>query len=380
MKARNLVLGAVLAACAPLLVCGAEAGRGSPAEVMARLRVQEAATPVSASPRYQAPRKVLLLSYGGQPWSRGVPELQAAVPGARIVAAGSLQAAITEAADADVIVGYNPDICSPRLLSAAKQLRWLQSLSAGVELCMQVPQIRAPNLLVTNMRGVDSPVIAEHAIAMMLALAHGLDVFAADTARASWSRDRAAQTQMQMLDGKTLLVVGLGGIGTEVAQRANALGMNVVATRQGEGPSYPFVSRIAQPAEMLQLARTADVIISCVPLTRETTGLYDDAFFAALKPSALFLNVARGQSVVTDALVKALNEKRLAGAGLDVVDPEPLPPNHPLWKAPRVLITPHISSSSDLPGNDRWVLLTENLKRYAAGGRMLQVVDVQRGY
>jgi phosphoglycerate dehydrogenase-like enzyme len=342
--------------------------------------VQEAAAPISTNPRYQAPRKVLLLAYGNQAWAGRVPALQAAVGSARIVAAPDLQAALAEAADADVIVGYNPDICSPQLLSAAKQLRWLQSLAAGVERCMQRPEIRTPNLLVTNMRGVDSPVIAEHAIGMMLALAHGLDVFAADTARAVWSRENAARTQVQMLDGKTLLVVGLGGIGTEVAQRAHALGMNVVATRLGAGPSHPFVSHIGQPGELLQLARTADVIISCVPLTRETTGMYDARFFAALKPSALFLNVARGPSVVTDELVKALNERRIAGAGLDVVDPEPLPPEHPLWKAPRVLISPHISARSDLPGNDRWVLLAENLRRYAAGGRMLQVVDVQRGY
>jgi phosphoglycerate dehydrogenase-like enzyme len=372
-------VAATAALCAPLLVGAAAPARGTAAEVIARLRVQEATTPISANPRYQPPRKVLLLPGTGATPDR-LPELQSAVPGARFVAVASPAQALVEAADADVIIGSNPEVCSPQLLAAAKQLRWLQSLSAGVELCMQVPAIRQPNLLVSNMRGVDAPIIAEHAIGMMLALAHGLDVFAMDTARGMWSRENAARTQVQMLGGKTLLVVGLGGIGTEVAQRGHALGMNVIATRPGDGPSYPFVSRIAQPGELLQLARTADVIVSCVPLTPETTGMYDAKFFAALKPSALFVNVARGQSVVTAELVKALNEKRLAGAGLDVVDPEPLPPNHPLWKAPRVLISPHISSRSDLPGDDRWVLLAENLRRYAAGGKMLQVVDVARGY
>lgn len=376
----RLATAVAAALCAPLLSGAAEpAARGSAGEVIARLRVQEAATPISANPRYRPPRKVLLLTGTGATPAR-LPDLQRAVPGARVIAAESTAHAIAEAADADVIIGSNPEVCSPQLLAAAKELRWLQSLSAGVELCMQVPAIRQPNLLVSNMRGVDAPIIAEHAIGMMLALAHGLDVFAMDTARGVWSRENAARTQVQMLGGKTLLVVGLGGIGTEVAQRAHALGMNVVATRPGEGPSYPFVSRIAQPGELLQLARTADVIVSCVPLTPETTGMYDAKFFATLKPSALFVNVARGQSVVTAELVKALTERRLAGAGLDVVDPEPLPPGHPLWKAPRVLISPHISSRSDLPGDDRWILLAENLRRYAAGGRMLQVVDVARGY
>ena len=131
---------------------------------------------------------------------------------------------------------------------------------------------------------------------------------------------------------------------------------------------------------MLQLARTADVIVSCVPLTAETRGMYDQRFFAALKPTAYFINVARGASVVTDALVQALNEGRLAGAGLDVVDPEPLPANHPLWKAPRVLITPHISAQSDFPMEARWTVAVENLRRYAAGGRMLNVVDLERGF
>jgi phosphoglycerate dehydrogenase-like enzyme len=230
------------------------------------------------------------------------------------------------------------------------------------------------------MRGVDAPAIAEHAVAMMLALAHGLDVFAVDTSKEVWSREHAASVRVQMMTGKTLLVSGLGGIGTEIAQRAHGLGMKVIATRQGDGPTYPFVEHIGQPGELLTLARRADVIISAVPLTRETTGLYDAKFFAVLKPNALFLNIARGPSVVTADLMNALNEKRIAGAGLDVSDPEPLPPGHPLWKSPRLLTTPHISGRSDLPGDDRWTLLAENFRRYIAGGRMLQVVDVQRGY
>jgi phosphoglycerate dehydrogenase-like enzyme len=253
-------------------------------------------------------------------------------------------------------------------------------LSAGIELCAALPALRNPDLLMTNLRGVDSAAIAEHAVAMMLALAHGLDVFAADTARGLWSRQSGGSTAMQMLDGKTLLVAGLGGIGTEVAKRGNALGMTVVATREGGSGKPPFVEYIGQPGELLALAAKADVIVSAVPLTLQTTGLYDAKFFATLKPSALFINVARGGSVVTAELVKALNEHRLGGAGLDVVDPEPLPPDHPLWKAPRVLITPHISSRSDLPGDARWILATENLRRYAAGEKMLQVVDPQRGY
>jgi phosphoglycerate dehydrogenase-like enzyme len=185
---------------------------------------------------------------------------------------------------------------------------------------------------------------------------------------------------MQFLEGKTLLVSGLGGIGTEVARRGAGLGMNVIATREGGSGKPDFVSYIGQPAELLSLARTADVVVSALPLTPKTTGLYDAKFFAVLKPSALFINIARGGSVVTADLAAALSSGRLAGAGLDVVDPEPLPPDNPLWKAPRVLLTPHISSRSDLPGDARWIIATENLRRYVAGDRMLSVVDLQRGY
>jgi phosphoglycerate dehydrogenase-like enzyme len=230
------------------------------------------------------------------------------------------------------------------------------------------------------MRGVDAAAIAEHAIALTLALAHGLDVYAADTSRAQWNVQHAATTPMRVLDGKTLLVVGLGGIGTEVASRAHALGMNVIATRaSGEGKP-DFVSRVGTPADLSSFAREADVIVSAVPLTRETTGMYDAKFFAVVKPTALFVNVARGASVVTADLAAALSSGRLAGAGLDVVDPEPLPADNPLWRAPHLIVSPHISGRSDLPGAARWLLARENLRRYVAGDRMLSVVDITRGY
>lgn len=348
--------------------------------LLARFHVEEAASAQRENALWRAPRKVLLLAQGYAPLREHAAEFAAAAPQARIVVATDSAMAIREAADADVIIGYNPDVCDRQILDAARQLRWLASLSAGIELCAGQPAVRRPGLVMTNMRGVDAPAIAEHAVALMLALAHGLDVFAVDTSRASWSRQSAGSTRMLMLEGKTVLVVGLGSIGTEVAERAHALGMKVVATREGAGPPPPFVSHLGPPAEMLELAHSADVIVSAVPLTPQTTGLYDAAFFATLKPTAIFINVARGGSVVTQELLKALNEHRLAGAGLDVVDPEPLPSDHPLWKAPRVLITPHISSRSDLPGDARFALAAENLRRYVAGERLLLVVDPVRGY
>jgi phosphoglycerate dehydrogenase-like enzyme len=350
------------------------------ATAIAKVRAQEAPQPVRERAQWRAPKKVVLLIFGNRNWTDKQAAFVAAAPQAKVVVARDMASAVAATADADVMVGFNPEICSPKIVDNAKQLRWIASLAAGVENCMAVPGIPKRNLLLTNMRGVDSAVIAEHAVAMAMALAHGLDTFAVDTSKGLWSQEHGATTPIQTLDGKTLLVVGLGGIGTEVALRAHGLGMTVVATRDNKRDKPDFVSYVGSPDEMLTLAKSADVIVNSVPLTPQTTGIYNAKFFAVLKPTAYFINVARGASAVTADLVTALNEHRLAGAGLDVVDPEPLPPDNPLWHAPHVLITPHISSRSDLPGEARWTLAVENLRRYANGEKMLSVVDLTKGY
>ncbi len=351
----------------------------TPAAVIARLRLQESPTPVRDRRDWRPPRKIVLLAFDRHTAAER-DRLASAVPGAAFVVATDRASAIEEAANADVLIGFNPEICDPAIIDHARELRWILSLAAGVEHCVAIPSVRARHLLVTNMRGVDSAAIAEHAIALALALAHGLDVFAEDTARHRWAPADAARVHLEVLYGKTLLVVGLGGIGTEVARRAHELGMRVIATRERghEGPD--FVSYVGEPEELETLARQADVIVNTAPLTPRTQGMFDARFFAVVKPTALFINVARGASVVTSALTRALEEHRLGGAGLDVVEPEPLPPDDPLWRAPRVLVSPHISGRSDLPGVERWIVAREDLRRYAAGDKMLSVVSLERGY
>jgi phosphoglycerate dehydrogenase-like enzyme len=373
---------AALLACLPLLAVW-QAAVAEPAEdvdaVITRLGLRETPAPVRERARWRVPRKVVLLAFDpGSHWETRQAVFAAASPTTQVVMAKNLAEALAATADADAIIGFNPTICSPQIIDGARQLRWLGSLSAGVEGCMAVASVHERDLLVTNMRGVDGAVIAEHAIALMLALAHHLDEFAVDSSRGEWRPGHAAS--MEALEGKTLLVVGLGGIGTEVARRAHGLGMNVIATRDGDRSKPDFVSYVGLSDELSTLAKNADVIVSAVPLTPQTTGMYNARFFAALKPAAFFINVARGGSVVTADLAAALSEHRLAGAGLDVVDPEPLPPGNPLWHAPHVLITPHISSRSDLPGEVRWQLAVENLRRYAKGEKMLSAVDLSKGY
>jgi phosphoglycerate dehydrogenase-like enzyme len=341
------------------------------------LRESEAA--VRDRKDWRAPKKIVMI--GADPGTRRARDDFAKIaPGAEVVAVPDFDSAVAAVSNADVIVGITsyPGVCEREITQAGKQLRYVMSMSAGVERCTANPDITGRNMLVTNLRAVDSATIGEHAVALALALARGFDRFIGDMDQGQWRRESGAR--MQKLNGKTMLVVGLGGIGTEVASRAHGLGMKVTATRNSGRTGPEYVSYVGLPDELLKLAKDADVIVNCAPLTTETKGLFNAQFFSAMKPTAYFINIARGGSVVTADLQKALEEGKIAGAGLDVVDPEPLPANHPLWKAPNLIITPHISARSDVQGDGRWTLARENLRRYVAGGKMLSEVDLEKEY
>jgi phosphoglycerate dehydrogenase-like enzyme len=360
---------AALALAAVLVVHAQVSAPAVAADFISELGLIESDKPVRELPGWRAPKKVLVLGYAPP-----LADLQAAAPGVVFVVGRDLADPEVNISDADVIIGD----CSQPLLAKARQVRWVQVMNTGVEQCVAVPAMKERQILLTNMQRANAAVIGEHAMALALALARNLEMYVANQQQGSWS-DRSAGS-MRTLNGKTLLVVGLGGIGTEVARRGHALGMKVTATRASSRTGPEFVSYVGLPDELLTLAKDADVIINAAPLTPSTTGIFDARFFAALKPSAYFVNVARGRSVVTGALITALNEKRLAGAGLDVTDPEPLPANHALWRTPNVIITPHVAAASDLPRDKQLAIVRENLRRYVAGDKMLSVVDLSRGY
>jgi phosphoglycerate dehydrogenase-like enzyme len=284
------------------------------------------------------------------------------------------QASARDIAAADAAFG----VCSAEVLGKATQLLWIQWLAAGVENCVQQPLVQERHLILTNTQRTAAPSMAEHVIGLMLALSRHLNYFFKAQQEAHWAQDSAPL--LSDLEGKTVLVVGLGGIGTEVAKRAHALGMRVIATRASGRSGPDYVSYVGLPDELLKLAAEADFIVNCAPLTPQTTGLFNQAFFATLKPSVYFLNVGRGKSVVTADLIAALSAGKIAGAGLDVVDPEPLPADSALWRSPNVIITPHISAITSVTAQQRIALLRENLRRYAAGEALLAVVDVSHGY
>jgi phosphoglycerate dehydrogenase-like enzyme len=249
---------------------------------------------------------------------------------------------------------------------------------AGVEDCIGIPKIRDGQVLLTNMQRLNGPNIAEHTLGLMLTLTRQINIAVANQASATWNP--AAMRNAVDLEGKTLLIAGLGGIGTDIGKRANAFGMRIIATRNSgrEGPA--FVAKVGLANELPDMIGEADVVVNVTPLTPETTGLFNAAMFARMKPTAYFINVGRGQSVVTDDLIAALQTKKIAGAGLDVTDPEPLPKESALWRMPNVVITPHTAGASELKSERAWIVMRENLRRYVAGDKLYSLVDVKKGY
>jgi phosphoglycerate dehydrogenase-like enzyme len=306
-----------------------------------------------------------------------VAELASLAPNLSIINASSRQEALEHAPKAH---GADARFASAEFIAMAPNLVWVQSPSAGVERLVAMPGLADNDrIVVTNMRAAHAPAIADHAFAMLLSLTRNMRPLHANQVRGLWSDGDPAPRPIA-LAGRTMLVVGLGGIGGEVAQRAHGFGMRVFATRRTDTPAPDYVERIGKPDDLLAMLPEADVVAICLPLTTETEKLFNAAAFEAMKPGAYLINVGRGRIVDTPALVNALESGRLAGACLDVTDPEPLPPDHPLWKMPTVVISPHISSDSEETDRRRWALFRENIRRFAAGEPLLNVVDKSAGY
>jgi phosphoglycerate dehydrogenase-like enzyme len=340
--------------------------------LIANLGLVAGETPVRERADWAPLRKVLVPDLDPQV----MPQLRAVVPGVEFVVARDAADAAKLAPDVDAAVGF----CTPELLAAAPKLRWVQSMSAGVERCVAIPAVRERKVLLTNMQRVAGPVMAEHVLALMLAISRNLHFYIPEQRAGRWTSEVPPPARSMALQGKTVLIAGLGGIGTEVARRAHAFGMKVTATRASGREGPPFVSYVGLPDELHALAREADFVVNTLPLTGQTRGLFDAKTFAVMKPGAIFVNVGRGGSVVQDDLVAALRNGQLAGAGLDVTDPEPLPAGHPLYSLSNVILTPHVAADSDLGNAARWAIVRENLRRYAAGEAMLSEVALETGY
>jgi len=276
--------------------------------------------------------------------------------------------------------GTTGNFVTSEFLREAKNLRWIQQFSAGVEQIVFLPELRGNDQIVlTNMKAMYGPPIADHVMAMLLSLHRSLPHYTDLMKKGDWGKGQDAPYQSE-LKGKTMLVVGLGGNGMNAARRAHACGMRVIATDPKEMAVPAFVSRLEKPDKLDALLPIADVVAVCCPLTPETNGLFNAARFQLMKDGAFFINIGRGKHVNQDALLQALQSKKLAGAGLDVTDPEPLPSDHPLWKLPNVIITPHVSGQSPGTRVRTRGLFLENMRRFASGEPLINVVDKKAGY
>jgi phosphoglycerate dehydrogenase-like enzyme len=279
-------------------------------------------------------------------------------------------------ADSDVYAGW----CYADDIAAASKIDYIHIFSAGLDRCVGVAELMELKPIATNSAKAGAEAIAEHSIALMLALTRNLHAHHSAQLRGKWRDNDINLPRAQAVQGKTMLVLGLGSIGSQVARRAHDLGMHVMGTRNSSRNGPDYVDYVGLSDEMVTLAGKADVIVNALPLTSGTRGIVDTDFLAGTKDGAIYISVGRGATTVTDALVAALASGKLRGAGLDVTDPEPLPEGHPLWALPNVLITPHVAGQSELSTRNRWIITRENLRRYILGEKLLNLVDLERGY
>jgi len=329
------------------------------------------ATTTSATGREPLAKIVVLMPDGDAMRDR----LRAAFPAIDVAAADPKDAAAL--ADADMAIGWS---ISPEALSGARRLRWFHLGAAGVERMMRLPGFRERNLILTNSSGISAPNMAEHAMALMLAFARGLPSLQRAQERRRW-RDWDPGSASFELGGQTVLIAGLGAIGQELARRASAFDMHVIGLRRsGTGEPIDDVDEVIGLDRLgAALART-DHIVDLLPSTKGTAALFDAGRFAAMKAGAYFYNLGRGTTVDQDALIDALKSGHLAGAGLDVTDPEPLNEESPLWGMGNVIITAHTSGGSPNVRERLIALCIEQVRRYQAGEDLLNVVDQTQGY
>ncbi len=349
-------------------------------QIIEELGLYESDTAIRDNPNWNPQRIVVSLPAG---YAQRMPGLEAQLRKNAGTATLVIDTSETMVPSAEVLAGADAiiSLCTQATINnASPRLLWLHSYTAGVDGCADLTPAQIEDRVFTNSKRLMGPAIAEHSMAMLLSLASDLPAYHAAQSDSRWDRSPASRASFGELQGKTLLVVGLGGIGTEIAWRAHGLGMKVIATRNSSREGPDFVEYVGLPGELSELAARADVIVNALPLTSSTTGIFNDAFFDKAKAGAIFISVGRGGSTVTADLIAALESGELYGAGLDVTDPEPLPADSPLWGMSNVIITPHVSAVSADSMKRVAAIAAENLRRYVDGGRLLNIVNMKAGY
>lgn len=264
--------------------------------------------------------------------------------------------------EAEIVLGYSPAVETDSLLPDSK-LRWIQGWSAGVDK-LPLDKLAARGVVLTDASGVHPNQMSETTLALMLAFTRNVHSAIRNQVEGRWEL-KGSYGEMH---GKTIGIIGAGEIGNELATICRAFNMTVLGVRRSGKPADPY-DRMYDMSGLSEVLAESDYVVNLLPLTEETEGLFNAEVFAQMKRSAFFVNVGRGPSVVTDDLVQALRDGVIAGAGIDVTEPEPLPEGHPLWSLDNVIITPHIGGQSDQYSARVADLFIHNFKSYIETGR-----------
>lgn len=300
-----------------------------------------------------------------------ISTILAVVPDANIIPA-KLEDAHTLMPECDVLIAWGWMNIRP-LLETAPRLKWVHALSAGVE-NIACPELENKQIILTNSKGIHGIPVSEHVLALMLAFTRGINYFVRFQQKKQWKR-----TTVDEIYDKTIGIVGLGSIGREIAKKAKALGMNVLAVKK-QPTTELFVDELYSPERLNEMLGNCDFVVASVPLLPETKEMFQLEQFKAMKPSAYFINISRGAVVKEADLAAALEQEFIKGAGLDVFDQEPLAETSPLWDMANVIITPHIAALSPYYLDRAITLFAENLSRFTQNGEMINIIDKNKGY
>ncbi|WP_411349295.1 D-2-hydroxyacid dehydrogenase [Paenibacillus sp. WLX2291] len=301
-------------------------------------------------------------------------KLREAAPHDEIVAIPVKEASSQDLADAEIIVGWSRKF-QDFILSDDCPVKWVQAWSAGVDK-MPLDKLEHKQVLLTSANGVHTIPISEHIFAYMLSFARNLHTAIRNQSRNQWDESGT----FSELHGKTIAIAGAGNIGKGTANLARAFGMKVIGIRRSGEPLDEF-DMMYDMDRLDDALANADFVVNILPLTDDTRELFNRERFERMKDSAVFINVGRGPTVNTDDLTAALQEGIIAGAGLDVFDPEPLPEDHPLWQLEQVIITPHIAGSNEYYTDRVLEIFLANLNAYHKGESLpVNLVDYEHGY
>lgn len=307
-----------------------------------------------------------------------IAELQKLFPDIRFINTFDLKTLAQEIVNAEAL-------CSMRipaeLFQSAKKLKWIHSVAAGIGGLM-IPEVLVSDVLVTNARGVFSTVMAEHALGIILAFSRRLFDCMRFQQQSRWAREElwAMEPKMGEISGRTLGIVGYGSIGQEIAKRARAFEMRILAVKKDTSSRDEFADQVFSLSQLTDLLRQSDFVVLALPHTPDTKGIIGKAEFEVMKPNAYLINIGRGKLIDEGALIQALRNGRIAGAALDVFETEPLPQDHPFWAEPNILITPHCSGNFSGFWPRSRDLIAENIRAFREGKSLRNVVDKKRGY